>query len=431
MPLDILDIEPFETCTIRPPTENYSLTFRLTRNCYWNRCGFCPVYKMGAHYSRRKIEEVLEDIVRAKRLDDFLFERGFGLPFYSENDFFRVGALVDEVRRARWEAGYLDDDDKGEESLPPDLDERMRWFARWFRERPDLEESLNHILSWRIGGGKTCFLGDADNLVLKPDFFEEVMACIRSNFPTVERYTVYGRTATAARIRTVRELKKFHRAGLDRVHFGLESGSDRVLEMVAKGETADDHRRGCGNVTDAGLYCSVYVMPGLGGEELSTEHASETASVLSDISPDFVRLRSLEIFPGTPLEKACNGGSFTEAKEETVVREIRYMVASISSETIIYSDSATNLLGINGKLPDERDLMLAEIDEYLALPKREKLLFSLKSRVQSFIGQYGGLTGVVYGALEPMIREGNIDVTGIVDEKIEEAIKVIRGRLMP
>lgn len=65
-------IEHFEICTIRPPTENYSLTFRLTRNCGWNRCLFCPAYKLGARFSRRTLDEVKKDVDRAKRIDELL-----------------------------------------------------------------------------------------------------------------------------------------------------------------------------------------------------------------------------------------------------------------------------------------------------------------------------------------------------------------------
>ncbi|MGD8721450.1 MAG: radical SAM protein, partial [Desulfobacterales bacterium] len=35
----------FEQGPIRPPNEARSLLLRLTRNCPWNQCLFCPVYK--------------------------------------------------------------------------------------------------------------------------------------------------------------------------------------------------------------------------------------------------------------------------------------------------------------------------------------------------------------------------------------------------
>jgi len=431
MTTDILDIQPFEISSIRPPAENYSLTFRITRNCYWNRCGFCPVYKLGAKYSRRKPAEIEEDIRRAHAIDELLFERGFGIPFYSENDFARVGSLIEEIRRARWEAGYIDDDQEPEKPLPPDIDDRMKWFLSWFKDRPDLGDSFNNVITWRIGGGKTCFLGDADNLAVKSDLLAGAIGTVKRNFPMMERFTIYGRTASASKLRSLKDLKALARAGLNRVHFGLESGHDGVLDMVSKGETAADHIAGCGRVVDAGLSVSVYVMPGLGGAALSEEHAAETARVISAIAPDFVRLRSLEIFPGTPLEEAIRAGSFTEASEEAVVREIRHMVKNITCETVLYSDSASNLLAVNGKLPDERDVMLETIDSYLELSPREKLLFSLKSRLESFNGQYGGLTGDLYEAIIPMVHEGRIDGKGIPDVEIEKAIKLIRGKLMP
>jgi radical SAM superfamily enzyme YgiQ (UPF0313 family) len=41
----------FEQGPIRPPSEAASLLIRVTRNCPWNRCTFCPVYK-GSRFSR-------------------------------------------------------------------------------------------------------------------------------------------------------------------------------------------------------------------------------------------------------------------------------------------------------------------------------------------------------------------------------------------
>jgi radical SAM superfamily enzyme YgiQ (UPF0313 family) len=51
----------FEQGPIRPPSEASSLLIRVARNCPWNRCRFCPVYK-DARFSRRPVEDVLADI---------------------------------------------------------------------------------------------------------------------------------------------------------------------------------------------------------------------------------------------------------------------------------------------------------------------------------------------------------------------------------
>ncbi|HMA66592.1 MAG TPA: radical SAM protein, partial [Desulfosalsimonadaceae bacterium] len=292
-------------------------------------------------------------------------------------------------------------------------------------------DNINHLLSWRLAGGETCFLGDADGLIVRPDFFAAVAAEIRSLFPTISRFTIYGRTATAARRKNADELAAFSGAGLDRVHFGLESGCDEVLEFVRKGETRQDHLKGCLKTKEAGISCSVYVMPGLGGKQWSAAHARDTAALLSEIAPDYIRLRTLEIFPQTPLAKARDRGAFTELEEEEVVREIKSLVDNIDAEAMLLSDSAANLLDISGRLPQDREKMQNTIENYLALSEREKALFSLRARIRAFEGQYGGLSEELHQELSAWITDGALDVSKIPTDEARALTRRIRARLMP
>jgi len=408
-------LEPFEICHIRPPTENGSLTVRLTRNCGWNRCSFCPVYKRNAVFSRRTIDEVQEDIDRISRIDDMLHEEGIIDASSQAEAFKKVGELIRRM-------------DKGERKSPAPLDDD--WFAPWFKEELSLQDSIFHVLSWRLGGGETCFLGDADGLILSTDFFTDVMARIKKSFPSVKRFTIYGRTVSAAR-KPLEDLLAFREAGLHRIHFGLESGSDRVLSFMNKGETAEKHIQGCRKTREAGLSCSVYIMPGLGGAEWSEEHALETARVINESSPDFIRLRTLEVFSGTPLKAAVLDGSFREASEEQVVSEIRLLIEAIESDTIFYSDSASNLLALNGLLPRDKEAMYRIIDQYLDLTDRGKLEFSLMARLTSFQGQYGGLNQEIFTALQPLIFGEQLNLAVASDNELDHLIRLIRAHLMP
>jgi hypothetical protein len=425
--VDLSSIRAFEICSIRPPTENYSLTFRLTRNCYWNRCGFCPAYKFGARFSKRSLQEVKEDIQRAKQINDLVEAHDMGaLPFAGHGG---VAGLVEQIQRAGGETSPVE---AGPATEPPeDLDPLMAWFLPWFKDRPNLEDSLNHVLTWRAAGARTCFLGDADSLILKPEYLGETLKEIKQDFPSLKRFTVYGRTKSAARIRTLEDLRKYREAGLDRIHFGLESGSDTVLRFMNKGVTRNEQIDAGLKTKAAGLSCSVYVMPGLGGDRWSEEHATETADVLTRIGPDYVRLRSLQIFPQTPLHAAAKAGEFAEADEPQVVREIRTLISEIEAETEILSDSASNLLSVNGRLPEDRPAMLEEIDRYLALSDREKRVFSLHSRLQSFQGQYGGLTPDTAQALAPYVSHGRLDASRMPDASVVEITQLIRAKLMP
>lgn len=429
MGINLSSVKPFEICPIRPPTENYSLTFRLTRNCYWNRCGFCPAYKFASRFSKRGIDEVKEDISRARLIDDLLYEQGINDTSYADAGFNRIGELVQRIKTAQKEAGH--EVEGGREEGPKDLHPDLVWFLSWFKDKPDLVDSLNHVLTWRLAGGKTCFLGDADSLIIKPEFMAGTLEEIREKFSSIQRFTVYGRTRTAARVRQVKELNSYHNAGLDRIHFGLESGSDAVLKFMDKGVTKEEHIEAGVKTREAGLSCSVYVMPGLGGSRWSEEHAYETADVLTSMMPDYVRLRTLQIFPQTPLDEAHRNEDFKEASEKQVVREIRIMVEKTDTETEILSDSASNLLNINGRLPEDRPVMLREIDRYLALSHRDKLLFSAESRLRSFVGQYGGLSEDISGAISPYLRRERLDFSSASDSEIEEIIRLIRSKLMP
>lgn len=416
----VSDLKPFEICSIRPPTENFSLTFRLTRNCGWNKCFFCPVYKYGAKFSRRTIEEVKTDIIRAKEIDDFVMEHIIYTGVTTVTDGYKEIEIL--TKNIKEEENF----NKSENHE----DERIKWFSVWFKDKPTLKDSLEHIYSWRMGGAQTCFFGDANTLLVKPDFFSEVMENVRKYFPTLKRFTIYGRTKSAAKME-LKDLKAFKDAGLNRIHFGIESGSDKVLSFMKKGETAKDHIEGCLKTRETGISPSVYIMPGLGGATLSEEHAYETAKVLSMSKPDYIRIRTLEVFSKTPLMNKIDSGEFIEADEEQIVKEIRIIIENTDTETNIVSDSATNLLDINGRLPEDRKRMLFQIDAYLNLPERAKLEFSVSSRINSFVGQYGGITEDIYRLLIPFLNKDGLDFSKASDKDLKNITKYIRSRLMP
>ena len=415
----ITAIEPFEIASIRPPTENQSLSFRVTRSCYWNKCNFCPVYKTIDSRSKRSLEEVKADISNARRIDDLISETGVGMHGLS--------SLAGKIKKAK---NITEADITAKSTVNSGMDERMQWFMSWFKDKPVLEDSLYHVMAWRMGGGKTCFIGDADSLVLRTDFLHEVIDHIKKNFSSLDRFTIYGRSKTAA-VRPLGELKEFCNAGIHRVHFGLESGSDKVLTLMNKGVTSAEHIEGCLKIKDAGMSCSVYIMPGLGGSRLSQDHAYETARVINAIKPDYVRLRTLELFPMTPLMEMSKDGTFMEASEEEVVQELKILVENIKCDIEFLSDSATNLLSIFGALPRDRNSMLNIINSYLALSPREKLEFSFSARLRSFMGQYGTISDDIYTRLSPFIVDGAIKFEIMSDSYITSTTALIRSKLMP
>ncbi|GAB6888784.1 radical SAM protein [Desulfothermus okinawensis JCM 13304] len=331
----------FEQGPIRPPSEAYSLLLRFTRNCPWNKCEFCPVYK-GARFSRRSLNEILRDIDA-------------------------VRFILDDLREKSWKQGYGG--------------ELTREFISNILKDSGIHEQYKHVAAWACRGRLSVFIQDANSLIMKTDDLVKAIQYLKEKIPGISRITTYGRASTIAR-KSIEELKELKDAGLSRIHVGMESGSDKVLKMVKKGITAKQLIISGQRTKEAGITLSEYIMPGLGGRELWKDHAVESARVLNEINPDFIRLRTLHIVPGTPLFEKYKKGEFKKLKEDEVVREIRLFIENLDGITSeLTSDHIMNLLEeVEGKFPEDKEKMLGIIDEYLSLPNEDRILFRLGRR---------------------------------------------------
>jgi radical SAM superfamily enzyme len=175
-------------------------------------------------------------------------------------------------------------------------------------------------------------------------------------------------------------------AGLNRIHIGLESGSDRVLKQVRKGVDKATHIKAGRKVKAAGIELSEYVMPGLGGKFLSEEHAQETADALNRIDPDFIRLRTLAVPNGSPLAGQLTSGEFTKLTDVETASEIRLFLQSLEGITSrIVSDHILNLFEeIEGVLPEDKPRMIDSLDRFLQLETEEQMIYQVGRRLGLF-----------------------------------------------
>ncbi|MEJ2726360.1 MAG: radical SAM protein, partial [Deltaproteobacteria bacterium] len=167
--------------------------------------------------------------------------------------------------------------------------------------------------------------------------------------------------------KSVEELKTLREAGLSRIHVGLESGDDEVLRRVKKGTTAVEQIRAGRALKKAGIELSEYVVLGLGGRERTKEHALATAEVLNAIEPDFVRLRTLVPKINTLLLHQTRKGRFQLLSPHEVLLETRQLLDHLECRTTLTSDHYTNYINLAGRLPEDKERLLTEIDQALAL----------------------------------------------------------------
>jgi radical SAM superfamily enzyme len=290
----------YEQGVIRPPSEASSLLIRVTRNCPWNQCLFCPAYK-GVKFSKRTVEEVKKDI----------------------------DSMAAEVSGC--------------------------------------------------SGVRTAFLQDADSLILPANDLETILNYLKEKFPKIDRITTYARARTLSH-KSVDDLKRLKQAGLTRIHTGMESGSERVLQMIKKGMTPEEVVTGGRHVMEAGIELSEYIMPGVAGQALSEEHAIKTAELLNLIRPHFIRVRTFAMHPQSPMQKMVMEGTFAPLTDDEIVVEIRLLVNHLDNMHSYFScnDFSLNLLmQVDGFLDEKKEDMLKELDAYLSMTKRERQVYTL------------------------------------------------------
>jgi hypothetical protein len=375
----------FEQGPIRPPSEAKSLLVRITRNCHWNRCTFCPLYK-GARFSIRPVEHVLADLDSIARHIESLSLISAGPSLLLEED-------VRQLFR----------------SLPPE----------------DLP-SFRAALSWFLGGMESVFLQDADCLVVRPPGLLQILERLKHHFPAVKRITAYSRSDTIDRIAAT-GLKSLAEAGLNRIHIGMESGSDRVLAMVNKGVTKEVHVRAGLKVKGAGMELSEYYMPGLGGRDLSRENAVETADAVSGINPDFVRLRTLAIPDRAPIAEEIRAGRFRKCSDIMAVEEILLFLESLKGcDGYLTSDHFLNLFHeLEGSLSRDLPRMTALLRGFLAMEPEKRLLYQ--------IGRRTGIFAALKDMEDPSKRDRARETAaglGVMEENLDEILDSLTKRFI-
>ena len=371
----------YEQGPIRPPSEAGSLLLRFTRNCPWNQCTFCPVYK-GQEFSRRSLEEIRHDI-------DAVYN------------------ILDDLRKLSWSLG-----------LAGQMNQRV---LNAVLTSPSYNGHYRYVALWAFSGTGRVFIQDANSLMLPAELLVEALRYLRSKIPEIRRVTSYARSSTLAR-KSGEDLKAIREAGLDRIHVGLESGSDRVLSLVKKGATSEQHIVAGRKVIEAGITLSEYIMPGLGGKEWSRDHALQTARIINAINPHFIRLRSLRIPSRTPLYKDKMQGRFTPLSDDDTAREIRLFIETLNHiSSTLTSDHIMNLLPeIEGTFPGDKDHMLAVIDRYFLLSAEDRLLYRLGRRGGAIQGLADLENPALRRRLEAARRELEAETGGDLENVITE-----------
>ena len=206
------------------------------------------------------------------------------------------------------------------------------------------------------------FLCDGDALCLANRKLLVIVDYIRQHFPECERVTTYGRATDVLR-KTDEELRELREHGIEMVYLGAESGSQKVLEKINKGETREELIEGVQRLEAAGIKTSVTFISGLAGPDDWEEHAVETGRMIAEMNASYVSLLTLMLQPPAPLLEDYRQGRFKLLTPEEVLAETCLMLqyAKPSKSCVFRSNHASNYVSLRGNLPEDNDSMIAAL----------------------------------------------------------------------
>jgi hypothetical protein len=225
-----------------------------------------------------------------------------------------------------------------------------------------LEMALAHRTVRRI------FLADGDALAAETGYLIEVLAFLHEKFPCLERVSAYANPSNLLE-KSGKDLSLIRQAGLQMLYFGIETGDDALLAKIRKGANSEELIFSARKAIEAEFLLSATVILGLGGKEGSLRHARETARVSSAINPHYLSALTLMLEDKNRSFFHCVGRDWEAMDPFEILRELRTMIEHLTLKGCVFrSNHASNYLPIKAILNEERERLLAEIDQALENP---------------------------------------------------------------
>jgi radical SAM superfamily enzyme YgiQ (UPF0313 family) len=236
-----------------------------------------------------------------------------------------------------------------------------------FRVR-ELAETLEDLeIAGRAIGDRVekLFIADGDALVMPMDHWSPILERARTLFPNLRRVSCYAMARNVLE-KSDEDLTRLREAGLSLLYIGPESGDDVTLKRIAKGDDARAHVEAARRAHAAGMQLSVIALLGIDPERWEA-HARATGELVTNMDPEFFSALTVTVVPGTPLHTLEKRGKYTVPSIDALLRELRAMVEHARpTDAVFRTNHASNYLPLGGRLPKDRERIVATIDHALA-----------------------------------------------------------------
>ncbi len=212
------------------------------------------------------------------------------------------------------------------------------------------------------------YLEGGDPMALPMPMLRAIIVQAKNFFPSLERIASYA-TVKSIQRKSLSELRELASLGLKRVHMGLESGSDDILQRTNKGCSREDIWQAADILHEVGIENDVSMMLGIGGKALSQKHALETASLINMISPACIRIRTFIPIAETPMASDVLQGLFVLMEPHQVLAELHLLVKNISAKTQLLSEHHSNFITFSAQMPEGKQKLLQLIEQAMMQPR--------------------------------------------------------------
>ena len=235
-----------------------------------------------------------------------------------------------------------------------------------FRMSPisEVEEDLKE-LAQVSPNTRRLFLVGANPFVLNTQKLKNI---VRLSKQYLQKLTNIGCFARITDImpKSIEELKELRAVGYNRITIGVETGDNEALEFMNKGYSSADILEQCGKLSEADIEYNFFYLTGIYGYGKSTKGVRNTVKIFNRLNPKIIGSSMLTVYPSSELYAEIQNGNWQEESEKEKLAELKMLIEGLEIKTHFAALGASNMFNMQGFLPNDREMLCAEIDKVLS-----------------------------------------------------------------
>jgi radical SAM superfamily enzyme YgiQ (UPF0313 family) len=214
-------------------------------------------------------------------------------------------------------------------------------------------------------GVRKVFIADGNAFVLSAGKLIPILESINYHFRRLHRISSYALPKDILS-KTDEELILLRKMGLKLLYVGIETGDEKLLKLINKGETYKSTVEGISRAHQAGIDTSIMIISGLGGMQYSHQHAINSARIINELNPKYLSTLTLTMPYGLEHFKRRFEGNYQHQNLEELLVEMKTFIEGLTVENVIFrSDHVSNNLVLKGVLPKDKVMFIEIIDTIL------------------------------------------------------------------